>query len=558
MKSIQTKIVALILIIIMLCSGVVGGISMVHLKRLSDQNSAQIMNLSCREEGKKIDHIFHGVEQSVKIISSNTIRDLEMVKTLQSETMRKLLLDNLRPIVLAAANSTQGAVAVYVHFNPEVAPPDFGLFYSKTISNRQFHEQPITDLSKLTEEEKAEANWYYKPVEAKTGVWLEPYYNGKIKEKVISYVVPIYQGKALIGVAGIDILFSDIEKSIKKINPYETGYAYIINSDNEIICHPQGSTELPMEDEGKWNEFHLNTKKTTEGSAIYEYIENGDEFKVACYELENGMTMLLTAPTKVIDADNNKLGQQLVFSVFLIIVASSLVAVFMSQSIIRPLKELTVASKKIADGDLKITIPTGSQDEVGELAVSLQQTVDCLRVYMDRISDLAYTDPLTNVKSKTAYKEEVNKINNSIENGFSQFGIVMFDLNDLKGINDKYGHDMGDLYIKNACKLICVTYKHSPVFRVGGDEFIAIVRGQDLLNSDKLMHDFYERMEEINANAKIPAEKISVAAGMAIFQEDEDTEYQTVFKRADEKMYQNKMSIKSGKGPIFDIEKFEL
>ena len=542
----------------MLCSGVVGGIGMVHLKKVSDQNSAQIMNLSCREEGKKLDHMFHSVEQSVRIISSNTIRDLDMDKTLQSETMRNMLLENLRPIVLAAANSTEGAVAVYVHFNPEIAPADFGLFYSKTTSNRQFHKQKVTDLAKLTEEEKAEANWYYAAVEAGTGVWLEPYNNGKIKETIVSYVVPIYQGDVCVGVAGMDVLFSDIEKAIDQINAYETGYAYLVNAENEIIYHPSGITQLSMTDMNKWNEFHNHAKKAVDGSDIFEYREGGNEYKVACYELENGMSMLLTAPTRVIDAESNKLVRDLIISVLVIIVVSSMVSVFISQGIIRPLKELTVASKKIADGDLKITIPSGSQDEVGELAVSLQQTVDCLRVYMERMSDLAYTDPLTSVKSKTAYTEEVRRINNNIENGFHQFGVVMFDLNGLKEVNDTYGHDMGDLYIKNACRLICVTYKHSPVYRIGGDEFIAIITGQDLLNSEKLIHMFYQRMEDANRNAKVAAEKVSVAAGMAIFQEGTDVTYQSVFKRADEKMYQNKISIKSGKGPIFDIEKFNI
>ena len=61
MKSIQTKIVVFILVIIMLCSGVVGSIAMIHLTKVSDQNSAQIMNLSCRDEGKKLDSIFYSV-----------------------------------------------------------------------------------------------------------------------------------------------------------------------------------------------------------------------------------------------------------------------------------------------------------------------------------------------------------------------------------------------------------------------------------------------------------------------------------------------------------------
>ena len=107
MKSIQTKIVVFILVIIMLCSGVVGSIAMIHLTKVSEQNSAQIMNLSCRDEGKKLDSIFYSVEQSVKIISSNTVNDVDMIQALQSETMREMILANLRPIILAAANSTK-------------------------------------------------------------------------------------------------------------------------------------------------------------------------------------------------------------------------------------------------------------------------------------------------------------------------------------------------------------------------------------------------------------------------------------------------------------------
>ena len=59
MKSIQTKIVVLIMMVVILCSGVVGGLSVWRLKTVSDQNSAQIMNLSCREEGKKIDALLN-------------------------------------------------------------------------------------------------------------------------------------------------------------------------------------------------------------------------------------------------------------------------------------------------------------------------------------------------------------------------------------------------------------------------------------------------------------------------------------------------------------------
>lgn len=558
MKSIQSKIIVLIMMVVMFCSVVVGGIGVRHLRLISNQNSAQIMNLSCSEEGKRIGHTFHSIEQSVKIIAQNSITQQGMDKVLKSNTMRELLIEKLRPIILAAANSTEGAVAVYVHFNPEIAPPDSGLFYSKTIIQESFYEQQVTDLSKVKPEDLDAMDWYYKPVEAKEAVWLEPYNNGKIDEPVISYVVPIYQGEILIGVAGMDVLFSDITEKIEDVTVYDSGIAYLISEDNEIIYHPENVTEFPVKDKEKWQQFVNKSLEDIEGKHIYEYEAEGKKYKLACYELDNDMRLILSANTDEIDAENNRMIKDVLLSVIIIAAVCILSSVFISQSIIRPLKELTEASKKIADGNLNITIPSGTQDEVGELADSMQQTVDCLRVYMDRISDLAYTDTLTGVKSKTAYNEEVRRLNQNIADGFYQFGIIMFDINGLKEMNDTYGHDAGDTYIKSACRLICTTYKHSPVFRIGGDEFVAVLRGQDLLNSQKLMYRFYERMEQISKEVQRPEEMVSVAAGMAVFKEGKDTDVQSVFKRADEYMYNNKNSIKSGKGPILEVEKFEI
>lgn len=558
MKSIQTKVIVLIMMVVMLCSVVVGGIGVWHLKTISDQNSAQIMNLSCREEGKQIEHTFHSIEQSVKIVAHNSVLQQDMRAVLGSNTLRNLHIEKLRPILLAAANSTEGAVAVYVHFNPEIAPSDAGVFYSKAIRNESFHEQQVTDLAKVEPEDRDTMDWYYAAVEAGEAVWLDPYLNGKIDEKVISYVVPIYQRDLLVGIAGMDVLFSDITEDVEAITVFENGSACLLNSENELLFHPNGEPQFQVGNVEGWQQFVDKTSSDLEGKYTFEYYSDGRKHKLTYYRMENDMGLVLAAPTAEIDRENNILVRDVMSSVIIISVICILVSVRLSQSIIRPLKELKEASKQIADGNLKITLPSGSQDEVGVLADSLQQMVDCLRVYMDRISDLAYTDPLTGVKSKTAYNEEVRKMEESIQKGFEQFGLVIFDVNGLKTMNDTYGHDAGDLYIKNACRLICTTYKHSPVFRIGGDEFAAILRGQDLLNSEKLMRRFYDRMTIINRDAECPEENVSVAAGMAVYKEGQDVDIQSVFKRADENMYKNKISIKSGKGPILEVEKFEI
>lgn len=554
MKSIQTKIIVLIMAVVILCSTVVGGIGVFHLKNVSNQNSAQIMNLSCREEGKRIEHILHSIEQSVKIIAHNSVVEQNMEVVLKSDTLRNILIEKLRPILLAAGKSTEGAVAVYVHFNPEIAPSDSGIFLSKVFIKESFHEEKVTDFAKVNMQEMY---WYLKPVEAKGPVWLDPYYNRKIEQEVISYVVPIYQKNILVGVAGMDVMLSDITKYIDEMKVFENKEAYLVNNENQIIYPSDGEKQLAVADETRWQSYVEKYAKSSETKPVLEYRKNGDSYKLAMYQLDNNMRLVLTVPTAEIDAENNKLLSEVVGTAIVISVVGIAIAIAISQGIIRPLKELTKASEKIAQGNLKIKLPTDSKDEVGILADSLQQTVDCLRVYMDRMSDLAYTDPLTGVKSKTAYTGEIRKIEQNIQNGFTQFGLTFFDMNGLKEMNDTYGHDTGDSYIKNACRLICSTYKHSPVFRIGGDEFVVVLTGQDLLNSGKLLRRFYEDMEEINRSATSPSERISVAAGMAVFKEGKDTGFKSVYKRADENMYKNKISMKSGKGHILEIEEFE-
>ncbi|MBO4396441.1 MAG: diguanylate cyclase, partial [Eubacterium sp.] len=95
------------------------------------------------------------------------------------------------------------------------------------------------------------------------------------------------------------------------------------------------------------------------------------------------------------------------------------------------------------------------------------------------MSELAVRDSLTGIRNKTAYEREVYKIKREIESGATQFGIVMVDLDNLKRINDTFGHEKGNIAIKNVCGMICETFAHSPVFRVGGDEFVIIVKNND-------------------------------------------------------------------------------
>ena len=163
---------------------------------------------------------------------------------------------------------------------------------------------------------------------------------------------------------------------------------------------------------------------------------------------------------------------------------------------------------------------------------------------LNEANEKARKDSLTGVRNKYAYFEEENLLQRHIENGNAEpFAIAVFDLNELKKTNDTLGHSTGDELIRAACSLICDTFKHSPVFRIGGDEFTAIMSGQDYENREALIRSVRETsMAHIKQKAGV-----IVASGIALFDPQNDHTVADVFKRADEQMYENKKALKAAR-----------
>ena len=165
----------------------------------------------------------------------------------------------------------------------------------------------------------------------------------------------------------------------------------------------------------------------------------------------------------------------------------------------------------------------------------------------DYMSQLANRDSLTGIRNKTAYDKEIQNMEYEIANGnLENFGIAMIDLNFLKKINDTYGHEYGDRAIKNLSKIVCTTFSHSPVFRIGGDEFVAILKGDDLKNIETLLQNFKDTLEKLQNDAALEAwEKTSAAIGVAFYEKYVDSSILNVFNRADQRMYDNKKAMKA-------------
>lgn len=547
MKSLKTKVIALVLGCMLLSSFVIGSFSILSSKKAVSEDSAQIMNLLCENKSKEISALLSRIEQSVNTLTlyaSRQIVDTDKFK--KDSSYVDQFTEHLTDIAINAAANTEGAMTVYIRYNPEYTSPTSGLFCSKSSTDSTFKSLEPTNLSLYDPSDTSRVGWFYEPAKNKKGTWMEPYLNDNINIEMISYVIPFYANDVFIGVVGMDIDFSVLQTIVEETTVYENGYAYLTDENANLIYHqdlPRG-TSLMDYNNGEFRAAAEALLKDSSQESLITYNYHGYQRKASFRSLQNGMRLVLAAPTSDIDKQANQLILQILIASFVIVALTIIFTFIFTRRLVKPLLELTEAAQKIAAGDLSISITHHSKDEVGTLAESFRETVKHLHKYISYINELAYRDPLTGVKNKTAYLEVANQMDELARLKRPEFAVIVFDINGLKIVNDTYGHDFGDILIADTCKIICHTFKQSPIYRIGGDEFVALLEKEDYKNSIQLLSQLQNDIDVYNEQPHNKI-KISVAKGIAVYSEATDFTFQDVFKRADNAMYFNKAKMKS-------------
>lgn len=538
MKSIQSKIVILILIGIIVSATLIGGVGILSLQKVIDRDSDEILNLTCSKKAEELNNVLGKIEKSVKIMSAYAIDNLEGIEKLSREqeyldeyTERLSILGD------TIANGIDGAVGIYVRFSTDITSSKAGFWRILNEESGKFDEVEVTDLSKYSSDDER-VEWYYLPAKSGEKIWMKPYYNDR-GIYVISYVVPIYKNGVFVGVVGMDIEFEYIAKKCDDIKIYETGYAFITDEDYFII-HSKDSS-----DEDSIKEFSKSILSAKDGGGadndkLYTYTFGGVEKQAAFRTLQNGMCLAVTAPVSEIKKNGNELITHVIMVGAVIICIFVFISWKIAKTIVEPIKDLDRAAKEIANGNLDVAFECKSKDEIGTLSASLKETANQLKIRIDYINNLAFIDKLTGVKNNTAYMHDASLINEDLHNREVGFALFIIDINGLKSINDKHGHDYGNKLIIEVSNIIAEIFGYENVYRIGGDEFAVIMRE---FNSEKC-GEYERKFEKLIDNSKSQF-KLSAAIGSASYEESKDSSFESVFKTADERMYKMKTEMKS-------------
>lgn len=243
-----------------------------------------------------------------------------------------------------------------------------------------------------------------------------------------------------------------------------------------------------------------------------------------------------------------------------ILIVCILGIITVNRVIIQPINKLSRAAAQFEHNKKVFSkLNLSRKDEIGTLAQSmtkmeeeidgyisnLEKTTNDLisaREQAEQMNRAANIDALTKVRNKRAYDIKVKQLNESTH----PYGILMIDLNELKDINDTYGHEKGDISLITLCQIICSVFKHAPVYRIGGDEFIVILESNDYDQREALIQSMSDAFAQHTRDDSIPPwERVSAAIGFAEYDPMQTESVDQVLQRADAAMYENKRAMKN-------------
>lgn len=539
MRSLRTKMTLLTIFAIIIAVVSVTVLSVMFIRNTEHKKSDQLLLLLCETGEKNLDYYFNSVQKSVRKLATYVEADLD---GMQSDQLERHV-EHVKDFFEETASKTNGVLTYYYRIDPSVSDTVTGFWYTD-LDGEGFVEHEVTDITLYDTEDTSGLVWFTVPKHMGEAIWIPPYITDNLDVRVISYNVPIYWRGNFIGVVGIELDYSTMAEQVESIRLFNNGYAFLSDAEGKLFYHPLiDVTRLSDETMPEVPDGML--QKNT----FFRYEYEGVEKVGAWLPLSNGMRLNVTVPVSETEGDWQKLIINIVIMSVEVMAALSIFTMLYTRRITKPLEELTDAAEQVDKGNYEFTLDYGEDDEIGRLTNTFRRLADHMKEHISDLSKRAYIDSLTTVRNKGAYSGYIEQLETRMKDagGDISFAVGMFDCDDLKQINDIYGHEKGDVYIITASRLICRIYKHSPVFRIGGDEFSVILQNEDYLNRDELAQQFSREMEESCVANKNKWEQVHISMGVAVYDPKTDRSVNDVIRRADTCMYDNKRSRKRAK-----------
>lgn len=532
MHSIRTKFTLLTVGAIVVALSIATMIGVVSIKNLGRSDADQLLHLTATTGAMNLEAYITGAEHSVETVSTLVQDSFEDMPLAQLDSQ----VERARHLFDKVATNTTGVLTYYFRIDPAFSETVKGFWYVN-LDGTGFREHEVTDITRYDTDDTSALVWFTVPKATGKGIWLAPYVTDNLNVRVISYNVPVYWKNLFVGVVGIEIEYETLAREVESIRLFENGYAFLLDADSNVIYHPQmNAVTLSGE------QVAVCSANRFIGSNHIQYSCDGVEKEAVWLPLSNGMRLYVSVPLSEINSWWRSLVRNILLASIVVLVIVSLLMMRFTERLTKPLRDLTEAAKEADRGNYEFALDYNADDEVGILTRTFKQLAAHTKNHISDLNKQVYVDALTSVRNKGAYGAYIRKLQDRMDDPSQTltFAIGVFDCDNLKRINDSYGHDKGDVYLKTASRLICRVFQHSPVFRIGGDEFAVILENEDFRSRETLLNRFRATRAEICKAAEHPWDEVNVTLGLAVYDPTRDTSVIDVARRADQRMYLNK------------------
>ena len=369
----MNKIITKILLAIIFCSILVaisiGSLSVLHASKILRQEVHDKLQYVSSNYANEFSSLLKNVEGSVDTLESVTASSFDSNQFTVNQGYRSEYMKRMDDMLKEIGDKSIGIQGIYIIINPELTGQVFESWFVNDGNGNFIYQEP-EDISTFYPGNKDMA-WYYDPIDKKAGVWIPPYVDATINVKMISYTKAIFSNGQLVGVAGIDLDFEDIEKTIGNMKLYETGYSYLINTDFTILLHPFLETGTYIPDIKNENLDHLIASMKNNKSDVIEYVYKGDEKIVGFSKLSNGWILGVSTVIADILRPVDHLKNRIKVNVIILLIITGIIGLFISKSITEPISRLRNMAALISKGNHDIELDLNSDNEIGELSRSI-------------------------------------------------------------------------------------------------------------------------------------------------------------------------------------------
>lgn len=397
MKRVSSKIMLLIIGCCIFTAFLIGGFSIYQGSKFIKSEANQKLLFMSRSYANEFSQTLEKAESSVSSMHDVIASTFDLDAYRKDPEYLEQYIRRLDPVMARFAADRDGALGVYVTFNPDLTKTAYEIWYEDLTGNRDFYKvspETVKQYSRSYDDEWAiypntpefmdpdnkSMEYLYKTMEEGKPLWFEPYKELGLDVTAMSYVVPIVVDGTTIGVVGMDLDFEAIHETIQEMNVYQEGYAFLMDESGNVLVHPESQGVVSLKDfsEGRYVSLLSEIGKKPYGS-LNNSESSGREIISYC-KLSNGWVLALVSPYHEIF----KPVQQLSYMIILLTLAGISVAIALAYLFSRKVSgamDLAAAQLRYIEiGDFTREIPAKllkGDDDLGHFIKSVHtlQTV---------------------------------------------------------------------------------------------------------------------------------------------------------------------------------------